>query len=152
MVDGMTATDDAQRVYVDVGGFVYTSTRTSLCKSPVLKNILESCKNELEAPFVDRDGGLFHFILYFLRTGTIYSIDDRNVLQQLLGEAGFYGLRQMESQISKQLVDRRRTELLPDVVAELKQIKDIMQNVANVLIDRETRDAPSGRTTERTLE
>ena len=127
---------DKVRVYVDIGGMVYTSTRTTLNKSQILKDTIDTC-DENEIPFIDRDGVLFQFVLHFMRTGTIYLIDDRNVLQQLLGEAGFYGLKQMESQISRQLSERRRGEL-QEVVTELRHIKAVMKNLAECLMSSDS--------------
>lgn len=123
---------DQSRVYIDIGGILYTSTHTTLNKSALLKDAIDAC-SESEIPFVDRDGILFQFVLYFLRTGTIYTIDDRNLLQQLLGEAGFYGLKQMESQISRLLSERRKSEL-QEVVKELKDLKEVMKTVADGLM------------------
>lgn len=123
--------NDRVRLCIDVGGIVYTSTRSTLEKSTRLKQLIEEC-DESELPFVDRDGWLFQYVIHFMRTGTIYSVDDRNVLQQLLGEAGFYGLKQMESQISKHLSERRRGEL-QEVVTELRHIKAIMKNLVDIM-------------------
>ena len=115
---------------------MYTSTYTTLSKSMILKETIDAC-DKAEIAFVDRDGMLFHFVLHFLRTGTISCIDDRNVLQQLLGEAGFYGLKAMESQVSRLLSDRRRGEL-HEIVTELRHIKSVMKHLGESLMGSES--------------
>ena len=102
------------RCFIDVGGCLYVSTFNTLCKSPALKKRLETeCHTSSDGtfaiettPFIDRDGHAFAHILNFLRNGTIHiSTDDRAYIEFLMGEASFYGLRAMESQLSRFLTE-----------------------------------------------
>lgn len=117
-----------ERVYVDVGGHVYVSTRATLEKCPLLKDLL--AQSEDGVPFVDRDGNLFHFVLNFLRTGSV-CVEERQTLQQLLVEAGFYGLKAMEALVSRQLAQKCREA--HDASIELRGVKEELQRVSEAL-------------------
>lgn len=96
------------RVCIDVGGMYYYTTMATLQKSPTLKQLLEAQSGDDPdvVPFVDRDGGLFHSVLFFLRNGSVPSTDDSVHLDALVLEAGFYGLREMELQLLEQMKNR----------------------------------------------
>tara|TARA_B110000046_G_scaffold36453_2_gene39876 strand:+ start:8857 stop:9186 length:330 start_codon:yes stop_codon:yes gene_type:complete len=88
------------RYTIDVGGTYYVSTRSTFEKSSVLKSIISKHTDPDAPPFVDRDGSAFHFVLNFLRNGTVQHIEDRSYQTILILEAGFYGLRRMEYQLT----------------------------------------------------
>ena len=112
-----------ERYYVDIGGFLYVSTYKTLKKSPYLENMLPI--EPTETPFfVDRDGNAFYYILNFLRNGSVHvSSEDRSFIEFLMGEAQFFGLRKMESQLGKMLEKKKRPDL-NDVLQEFKAIAE----------------------------
>ena len=115
-----------ERFCIDVGGVYYFSTLQTLRKSTTLRNALSKYTgNEEVIPFIDRDGSAFHYVLNFLRNGSVQYIDDRSFVEFLIIEAGYYGLRKMESQLSKMLTDRR-SELV-DLTTELRNLRIILK-------------------------
>jgi len=91
------------RVNIDVGNVFYSTTRATLEreKSNVFALILnQTMEDEPNVPFIDRDGMLFNHILNYLRNGTI-SLTDPVLIDMLMCEATFYGLRQLEMQLFK---------------------------------------------------
>ena len=91
---------------IEVGGVVYASCLETLRKSPTLANLIDELPPE-EMLFLDRDPQSFAYILNFLRTGVVYvSTDDRSYIELLKGEAAFYGLCGMESQLSEMLTEK----------------------------------------------
>ena len=129
--------DDAKPVHIDVGGFIYATTLQTLKKSPVL-NRLMSQHNSNDVLFVDRDGGAFAYVLNFLRNGTVIYMDDRNYIEFLIIEAGFFGLKRMESQLSNMLTHKRNNEI-QELVFELRSIRLLIKS----LVDNEKQRPPS---------
>lgn len=110
-----------ERYYIDIGGCLYVSTYTTLKKSPTLDAILDETATETP-PFVDRDASAFQYILNFLRNGSVHvNPDDKSFIEFLMGEAQYFGLRKMESQLSKLLEKKSRNDLT-DVVLEVKAL------------------------------
>lgn len=104
------------RYYIDVGGLIYCSTEATLKKSPILKSLIESHNDPNDTLFIDRDGNAFYYVLNFLRNGSVCcSSGDRAFVEMLALEAGFYGLREMESQL---LHERRKEK--NEIAVELK--------------------------------
>ena len=119
----------AERVVINVGGVYYESTLQTLNKSTVIKQILSKCDFETP-PFIDRDGGAFHFVLNFLRNGTVQQIDDRSFLEFLIIEAGFYGLHKMESQLSKMLtVPRNEVAAVAELTKEIRAFRSMLSRL-----------------------
>ena len=118
-----------ERFCIDVGGVYYVSTLQTLRKSSTLKHILAKyADNEDVVPFIDRDAGAFHYILNFLRNGSVQYIDDRSFVEFLIVEAGYYGLRKMESQLSKMLTERR-TEFA-DLTIEVRNLRSALKTLS----------------------
>ena len=117
-----TKMDPKARYMIDVGGFVYCSSIETLSKCPTLKAMIDTSPEDGSLIFIDRDGSAFQYILNFLRNGSILAVDDRAYTEFLIIEAGFFGLRTMESQLSKQLSERSRHDV-HDIVMELRSIK-----------------------------
>ena len=87
-----------ERINIDVGGLIYSSTIETLNKSPRLKNLITTHKESEDdsIPFIDRDGFAFMFILNFMRVGEIFqTIEDPLYVQFLIHEAVFYGIGDM---------------------------------------------------------
>ena len=81
-----------ERYVIDVGGFLFASTRETFYKSPTLKRLIElhdertRRKNTADAEtfaFVDRDCFLFNIILSYLRNGKVF-IDGNEILNESL--------------------------------------------------------------------
>ncbi|KAI8080483.1 BTB/POZ protein [Thamnidium elegans] len=81
-------------VQINVGGTMYTTTVQTLQKSFYLAKLLKSSR-EL---YVDRDGPLFRFVLYYLRTNMMYDIGKTN-LEFLLEEAKYYDILGLQETI-----------------------------------------------------
>ena len=93
--------DPNTRVNLDVGNVLYSTTRATLERerSTVFASLLEQLgEDNPVVPFIDRDGGLFNYILNYLRNGTIF-ITEPFLIDMLMCEATFYGLRQLEMQL-----------------------------------------------------
>ena len=129
--------DPYARYCIDVGGWVYCSTLHTLRKSSTLKSLLAHPPEDGSLIFIDRDGSAFQFVLNFLRNGTVHPIEDRAFTEFLIGEASYYGLRRMESQLSSQLTERPRSDL-NDVVIELRAIKQHLKTLTDNMVDDKT--------------
>ena len=77
---------------LNVGGILYTTMRTTLCKYPdsLFGGNMETTKDENGCYFIDRDGKLFEYILNFLRSSELVVPKDFKGLKQLRLEASFY--------------------------------------------------------------
>ena len=133
--DSEVAVNSMDRYMIDVGGVLYCSTIQTLSKSPTLKSLIERHDDEETLVFIDRDGSAFQHVLNFLRNGTVYAIEDRAFAEFLINEAGFFGLRKMEAQISKQLSERRRHDL-HDIVLELRAMKLHMKALTDYMLEK----------------
>ena len=87
------------RIYIDVGGILYVSTKDSLFKSSVLRELIlkQEHAEDNNIIFVDRDGSAFYYILTFLRSNTIAHVDPSYpyFIKFLIQEAEFYKLNRM---------------------------------------------------------
>ena len=117
-----------ERCYIDVGGWIYCSSPSTLQRSPTLKSMLTELSPEQPSLFVDRDGVAFRHILNFLRSGTIL-VDDGAYIELLIGEAKFYGLPQMESLLLAKSTTARRWDM-HDLVTELRAINIQLKHLA----------------------
>lgn len=123
----LTEMGDA-RYYIDIGGFLYSTTYKTLCKSPTLKAILPEHSDEV-APFLDRDPHAFQYVLNFLRNGTVHILgEDKSYIEFLMGEATYFGLRNMEAFLSR-IIERRRSDTMTDIVTELKEMKALLKRI-----------------------
>ena len=87
-----------ETVVLNVGGILYTSTRSTLSRSPLLKQLLVENSNEL---FIDRDPSSFFFVLNYLRTGLIIQDPvDKHYVNFLINEASIYGLEKMVEKLN----------------------------------------------------
>ena len=95
------------RVYLDVGGRRFTTTIKTLTQqanSLFFRRLINEKwsidTNSFDNPiFIDRDGNLFDFILRYLRTSEI-NLDDKNIQKDLLIEAKYYKLQNLEDEIN----------------------------------------------------
>lgn len=103
--------NDSEQVTLNVGGFKFTTTVTTLrnSPSPSLFNAMFSGRHKLKTDdsgcyFIDRDGRHFHDILNYLRDGQFsYPQDgtDYKYLLELRAEAEYYGLCGFVAQIDR---------------------------------------------------
>ncbi len=111
--------------YLDVGGYVFSSTVETLSKSPIIKELIEKSSDEM--PFIDRDATAFQYVLSYMRSGTLYPIQDNHFLASLASEATFYGLKGMESEVSRLLSERRRFDT-HDLVVEIRALRAVIES------------------------
>jgi hypothetical protein len=91
--------DSKELVRLNVGGVIYDTTVSTLCKEESFLSALVSGRHALvrserdDAIFIDRDGVAFRHILNYLRRGRLLIPDDDATLgRELLEEARFYQL------------------------------------------------------------
>ncbi|XP_060575891.1 BTB/POZ domain-containing protein Tiwaz-like [Ruditapes philippinarum] len=83
-------------VKLNVGGVVYTTTTSTLCKYPnsmlgaMFNGSMSTNLDENGCVFIDRDGELFKYILNYLRSSRLALPCDFKDLDQLTVEADFY--------------------------------------------------------------
>jgi hypothetical protein len=89
----------SDRILLDVGGVHYSTTLATLTSQPFgyLASMFSgewSVEPDSESGryFIDRNGRLFHYILDYLRNGTIVLPSDPNKKKQILIEADWFGL------------------------------------------------------------
>ena len=111
-------------VHIDVGGKAFTTTLGTLTKYPNSKLakmfsgkipiVLDSLKQHY---FVDRDGHLFRHVLNFLRNGSINVKKDPDEINDLLQEARFYEIEDLESRLLELLSETsdNKSEVKSDV-------------------------------------
>ena len=118
-------------VHIDVGGKAFTTTLETLTKYPNSKLakmfsgkipiVLDSLKQHY---FVDRDGHLFRHVLNFLRNGSINVKKDPEEINDLLQEARFYEMEDLENKLMELLI---ATENIPKTEPESKnQVHDLV--------------------------
>lgn len=93
-------------VDLNVGGSLYSTTRSTLCRYPDSKlAMLFSGQQELRRRpdgrvFIDRDGEMFKYVLHYLRDGDLHVESlDRTVREQLKLEAIYFGLSELERKL-----------------------------------------------------
>lgn len=126
-----------KRYCIDIGGVYYFSTESTLRKSPTLNAAIQQHSQEQEdiPLFVDRDGGIFHHVLYYLRNNSVPSLEDSSYIEMLVVEAGYFGLRGMELQLSRQLSERANS--LTEMQRDIREMRFILEE--SVLQHRNSR-------------
>ena len=83
-------------IKLNVGGVVFQTASSTLAGSTYFSRLLSDDFNDLDAHsgevFVDRDGRYFHFILGFLRSGTLELPQPPLQLEGLLAEAEYFAI------------------------------------------------------------
>ena len=86
-------------VTLNIGGYLYTTTLTTLTKYPdsmlgaMFSGRMPSAQDQRGNYLIDRDGCLFRFILNFLRTSALTLPDDFKEIDLLAKEAEFYQIK-----------------------------------------------------------
>lgn len=99
--------EECDRITLNVGGCYYDTTRQTLCKK---KNSYFSAlvANEVESPFIDRDGTLFGIILNYLRNDLIViDMNDIVIMRLIYHEAIYYNLDQLAQIMQKAIKNFR---------------------------------------------
>lgn len=100
-----------QIIELNVGGFFYTTTVTSLLSEPesyftsnhnAFSDSFDLPKDSQGRVFIDRDGKLFNYIMEFLRTKTVLLPEEFAEKSRLRFEAEFYKLPNMVRLLTNQ--------------------------------------------------
>lgn len=101
-------------VTLNVGGCLYTTTKDTLVKGDHMLSRMFSGKYKLKCldghPFIDRDGKHFRYILNYLRSSRLVVPKDRMLLEELLVEADYYGMKDLSAQIHRLLDQERKVQ------------------------------------------
>lgn len=133
---GTIAPSNPELVYLNVGGFSYTTTRTTLCR--VKGSVLEAMfsgrhsNNALQDTNgiyqLDRNGTHFGYILDYLRCGAVVSLPDTELARrELLVEAEYYGLDALHSALK--FPHLRLETILPQPVRLIRQEEDAIRDM-----------------------
>lgn len=116
----MTSPTSRDIVRLNVGGHLFTTTKSTLTRFPTvaLDHILRNLDKEGNV-FVDRDGRMFQYILGFLRTGKLCLPDDFSEFDSLTTEVKAYGIRNL----SELLEDMKRKKMFVKSIEILETIK-----------------------------
>jgi BTB/POZ domain-containing protein KCTD9 len=124
----------SRQVKLDVGGFKYSTTLTTLTADPnsmlaaMFSGRFPVEKNEEGCVFIDRDGRYFHHILNWLRNGNLPPFESGCEQQSLLMEAKYYQIISLVEFLSG-------AESLPQVegtIGEKFTLKEILLLVNSV--------------------
>lgn len=92
----MKPNDKNEIIELNVGGFNYTTSRTTILSYPdsmlsrMISGQIPTAKDANQRLFIDRDGPIFRYILNFLRDKTLNMPENFNEYAQLRQEADFY--------------------------------------------------------------
>lgn len=141
-------------VDLNVGGHMYTTTRSTLARFPssqALMGILQNCGSDRKV-FIDRNGRLFEYILGFLRTEKLCLPDDFSDFASLTTEVEFYDIPQLslcleEAKESKSHVKyieilETKTDRFPVIKTVLKGRKEDLQTLPLTAFQIEDRFEP----------
>lgn len=116
------ASEPPRVVGLNVGGLFYTTTRYTMTQFPDSK-LAELFNSEIKAPrdpkgnyFIDRDGGLFKYVLNFLRTKKLVLPEEFQEFEQLEIEASFYNIKPLEEAIQNARKVRHSTSAGPEIL------------------------------------
>ena len=104
---------------LNVGGMIYTTSRSTLCKYPdsmlgaMFGGKFEMIYDDAGCAFIDRDGDMFRHVLNFLRTGRLLLSKEFNDFDLLEVEADFYQIQPLSNSVMEQKpsMDGRNTIL-----------------------------------------
>ncbi len=94
-------------VTVNVGGSLYTTTRSTLCLYPdsmlgaMFKDTMPTTKDADGHYFIDRDGPIFKIILDFLRYNKLVLPPDFNQFDRLTADVDFYQIIPLEMAVQE---------------------------------------------------
>lgn len=98
--------EDDGVVDLNVGGMLYSTTRTTLLRYDSMLAAMFSGRHELKRRadgrvFIDRDGELFKYVLQYLRDGDLdVAYLDKGLRERLKREAAFYCLPGLEKKLA----------------------------------------------------
>lgn len=87
---------NAEIVKLNVGGCIYITTKSTLCKYPnsmlgaMFNGSMTTTVDQDGCHFIDRDGELFKYVLNYMRSSRLALPSDFKDLDQLSAEADFY--------------------------------------------------------------
>ena len=127
-----------KKICVDVGGVAFYTMRSTLMKSAYFQRRLVE---EEDYIFVDRDPFVFYYILNFLRSNSIHiSNEEHALIEALKTESKFYGIIGLEYSLPQ----TSSKNIMQELIAELKQIKQNLQN--SHIRNNHSKNTPKHRT------
>ncbi|GAN09534.1 hypothetical protein MAM1_0273c09064 [Mucor ambiguus] len=132
-----TAVQQEDTVTFNVSGELFTTYRSTILQSDstVLYNLVNSRqdqKTHQDPIFIDRNGELFRDVIFYLRTGCIYT-KDLTKLAALNEEANYYEIYKMSGALQESIVtakiQQEKRQAKPKVV--LKDIKEMWKTLNN---------------------
>ncbi|ESO97782.1 hypothetical protein LOTGIDRAFT_79214, partial [Lottia gigantea] len=94
-------------ITLNVGGYLYTTTKSTLCKYPdSMLGVMMSGKFDTSIDsnghrFIDRDGAMFQHVLNFLRSSHLSLPSDFKTFDLLSIEADFYQIQPLIEAINQ---------------------------------------------------
>lgn len=108
--------EESGLVSLNVGGVIYSTTRTTLTKYPdsmlgaMFNGNMKTTMDGKGNCFIDRDGILFRYILNFLRSGELCLPEHFRDLEQLEKEADFYQIQPLLESLNKLKTGTQKSE------------------------------------------
>jgi len=121
----------ARQVKLDVGGFKFSTTLTTLTADPnsmlaaMFSGRFQVEKNEEGCIFIDRDGQYFHHILNWLRNGYIPHIDAPAEKESVLIEARYYQINSLIDFLSTPLQEKYTLKQLLNLINSVSSKKKV---------------------------
>jgi hypothetical protein len=135
--------EDGSVVDLNVGGALYSTTRTTLLRHDSMLAAMFSGRHELKRRadgriFIDRDGELFKYVLQYLRDGDLDVEDlDQGLRKRLKREAAFYCLPVLEGKLTTGVMEKGQPGSIYLRVTVASSVRTPLQG-GTALLDRET--------------
>lgn len=124
-----------ETIFVNVGGCYFETTVNTLngTGSKFFANLTHAVP-ESNTVFIDRDPTMFSIVLQYLRTRNVFAAISNNYdvsfIEQLIVEATYYDLYDMNNQLSRILNDKHKKTDIELIITELKNIKIAISNMS----------------------
>jgi len=106
-------------IHLDIGGIKFSTSRSTLLADPnsmlaamfgERHKINPAFMNSDGTYFIDRDGTYFRYILNYLRDGEVDFPDDIHICKQILREAQYYSVQNLESLLEEFIMRKTNTQ------------------------------------------
>lgn len=136
-------------VKLNVGGVIYTTTKSTLCKYPnsmlgaMFNGSLSTSLDENGCVFIDRDGELFKYVLNYMRSSRLAVPHDFKDLDQLSAEADFYQITSLiehieilKQPVPEKLVRMRYLEVIEVRTGNLATMPTMNSRIKTIISGR----------------